>query len=88
MFASLNVLLRVFLHICRFAEHEFVIVLIIMFQPVIQDSVCNLPMSCQKVLVLFSNMQLSIHDGLAHKNVFHGIPLSTTTLIYYGNSDN
>lgn len=49
MFASLNVLLRVFLHICRFAEHEFVTVLIILFQAVIQDSLCNLPMLYQKV---------------------------------------
>lgn len=39
------------------------------------------------IIAVFRNMQLSIHDGLAHKNVFHGIPASTTMLIYDGTSD-
>lgn len=32
-------------------------------------------------------MQLSIHDELAHKHVFHGIPASATALRSYESSD-
>lgn len=58
------------------------------FSPWFRDYVPrDLHFLCQRYYYCFSNMQLSIHDGLAHKNVFHGIPASTTMLIYYGTWD-
>lgn len=41
-----------------------------------------------QVLGLFSHMQLSVHDKLVQKNVFHGIAVSTTMLLLCKTTDN